>query len=70
MRRGTIESNRAPRRGLKGFCLRTHLQEQGVTCERAMRRYMMAAYEALKWDSSYDITRIRVSPSNPNMLPQ
>jgi hypothetical protein len=69
MRRGTIEGNRAPRRGLKGFCLTAHLREQGVTCSRAMYVYMQEAYRNLQADPSYDITRIRVSPSNPNMLP-
>jgi hypothetical protein len=53
---------------LKVFSLRGYLAKQGVTSEWAMRQYMAHAYELIRKDRRFDLTRVRVNPSNPNLL--
>jgi hypothetical protein len=54
---------------LKVFCFRSYLAKQGVTAEQAIRQYMAEAYALIQQDRRFDLTRVRVNPSNPNLLP-
>lgn len=52
--------------GTKGFSLRQHLMDSGVTTEEAMRSHLSFVHQTLERNPRLSITRYRVNPSNPN----